>query len=503
MNLLKHYKILFCFLSLMPNFLLKANVVRTLEDLEKISPNSMCRIESDIDLKGKIIECPTGLLLEFHDGHLLNGIISGSIKNEFLRPEWFGAVGNGKNDDTTSMENAIESSIRTRTQLLLKGQYKITRPITVSNSYEDSKNSNLPPSLNIIGCSNSQMTADFRNNFENIPDAAIIAYNLKDGEAALNFLGDAVVACQANTLKNFSIFCDRHTCEELSFCLRIGNSDNFYAEKIDFQGYNNVVIRCGESDSIEATGFIFARGLFQNCRFQTWPYLKNDSNGLNNSSVLYSGKSRFGFCLINDYFLNYSNAFSSSTFDSIKFLCCQFNGACYLRGNAFFDTCMWSLPGIYKPRLLTDKRFRFLPFVDASISIFITRGNLIFDNCHFEDCSKSIYIYNEKANDSYQRLMLTVRNCTIVPWFNYKYKYNNRFLVPEYFLFADNVANSSSNYMINVKNNQLLHSNDRTSFNKFIINKGCRWMFIEHNLGVNSSMIDDEFGSCVIKELVD
>ena len=473
-----------------------------LDGLKRLSQDAYYVVEKDIDLRGSTIACPHGAYFDFRGGNLINGIISGSIKNEFLRPEWFGAKGDGIHDDTQALENAIVSSIETRTQLYLKGQYKITRAITLKNVYEDSKRSILPPSLNIIGCSSSQMTGDFRNRYENIPDAAIIAYNLKDGEAALNLLGDAVVACHSNSIKNIAIFCDRSTCSELSFCMRIGNADNVYFEKVDFQGYNNVVIRCGESDKGEvSTGFIFARGLFQNCRFHTWPYLRNDSNGKTPSSILYNGRGNLGFCLINEYFLNYSDVSKSSTYDSIKFLCCLFEGSCYLRGNTYFDTCMWAMPGIYKPVRSKDKRFRNLPFVDTSISLFATRGNIILDNCHFEDCMKAVCVYNDNKSDAYQRLMLTIRNCTIVPWFNYSYVAEGRKMEPEYFLYANRMPGATMNYMVNMTNNQVLYAPQRSSYKRLIHNEGCKWMNIEDNIGVKKSMLYDNVGTCLIKEL--
>lgn len=472
------------------------------DDIKRLSQGSYFIVKVDIDLKGTTIRCPQGVYFDFKGGHILNGVITGSIKNEFLRPEWFGAKGDGVNDDTQAIENAILSSIGTRTQLYLKGQYKITRPITLKNVYEDSKKSVLPPSLNIVGCSSSQMTGDYRNRYENIPDAAIIAYNLKDGEAALNFLGDAVVACHSNTIKNIAIFCDRNTCSELSFCMRIGNADNIYMEKVDFQGYNNVIIRCGESDKEDnAIGFIFARGLFQNCRFHTWPYLQNNSNGTAPSSILYSGKGKFGFCLINEFFLNYSEVSKSSTFDSIKFLCCLFEGSCYLRGNAYFDTCMWGMPGVYKPKKSRDDRFRFLPFVDSSVSLFATRGNIILDNCHFEDCMKGVCIYNDNKSDAYQLLMVTIKNCTIVPWFNYNYVVEGKKIEPEYFLYTGRMPGATMNYLVNMVNNQVLYSPQRTSFKKFAINNGCKWMFFTNNIGIKEAMIYDNIGTCVIKEL--
>lgn len=469
---------------------------------DTLSKSKLIHISQNYNLDGEVISLPDGVEIKIDAGSFLNGTIKGNIKNEYLRPEWFGAIGDNNCDDTNALYNCLLSSIYTRTPVLLKGQYKITKPLTFYIHHYDADSERLPLSINIYGTSNSQITSDYRNKLENIPDAAIIAYNLKDGEAALNFLGNSVVACQSNTLKNFSIFCDRTTCSELSFCLRIGNSDNFLAEKMDFQGFNNVIIRSGEVDNDDDVGFIFARGLFQNCRFTTWPYLNNDGSKKRDSSVLFGGKTRFGFCVINERFLNYTKIGKSSPFDSIKFLCCNFVGSSYLCGNVSFDMCMWQIPGCYKPKIekITDNRFRGLPFIDTSIAVFHTIGNVVYDNCHFEDCLKCIYVYSN-ATEDYQRLLLNIRDCTFVPWLNFSYYISKHKVVPEYLININKSPKASSKFKVEINGGQMLSAPDRSTYKKAIINNGSDWVFINYVVGIHSNHILNNSGKISFLEL--
>lgn len=447
--------------------------------------NGLLIIEQDYDLGGESIHIPEGTRLVFEGGRLLNGTISGRIRNEYLLPEWFGAIGDNIVDDTRALECLLQSSIDTRTKVLLKGQYKITRPITFRKLNDDASAEILPLSVNIEGCSNSQITSDHRNQLSNIADAAIIAYNLKDSEAALNFLGNSVPAAQSNMLKNFCIFLDRRTCSELSFCLRIGNADNFYAEKMDFLGYNNVIIRSGEVDDEDDVGFIFARGTFQNCRFRTWEYL-DVSRNKQDSKTLFSNKGRFGFCIINERFLKYTNIGKSSVYDSIKFNSCHFVGSCYLCGNTSFDMCMWETPGVYKPLVEKDTRFRYLPFIDTSISVFIYRGNVVFNNCHFEDCLKPIFVYNTAKSTDYQQLLVKINDCTFVPWLNHTYQLNGNKLKPLYLVKASKSKDATSEYKIHIEGGQVLHASDRMTPDIHFINEGAKWFYVERVMGTDA-----------------
>lgn len=98
-------------------------------------PNTIYEIRYDFDLNGETIQMNEGCTLKFEGGSLNNGILkcdntiinnanfvvlnncsfSGTVLSEYVRPEWFGAIGNGIADDS----NAIISSINSGCDVLL------------------------------------------------------------------------------------------------------------------------------------------------------------------------------------------------------------------------------------------------------------------------------------------------------------------------------------------------------------------------------------------------
>lgn len=58
--------------------------------------------------------------------------ISGKFNNEILRPEWFGAIGNGIHDDTIALQQCIDLASQTASSTKLLGKkYKITHTIKI------------------------------------------------------------------------------------------------------------------------------------------------------------------------------------------------------------------------------------------------------------------------------------------------------------------------------------------------------------------------------------
>ena len=98
-------------------------------------PNTIYEIRYDFDLNGETVQMNEGCTLRFEGGSLNNGILKcdntiinnanfvvlnncsfrGTISSEYVRPEWFGAIGNGIADDS----NAIISSINSGCDVLL------------------------------------------------------------------------------------------------------------------------------------------------------------------------------------------------------------------------------------------------------------------------------------------------------------------------------------------------------------------------------------------------
>lgn len=83
--------------------------VRIVSDSSKIvNSNIIYVIVSDIDLQGKTLTIPAGCTLDFQGGSFSNGIITGtSIRNTYLRPEWFGAKGDNSTNDSAAFQMAI------------------------------------------------------------------------------------------------------------------------------------------------------------------------------------------------------------------------------------------------------------------------------------------------------------------------------------------------------------------------------------------------------------
>lgn len=92
-----------------------------------LSPNTYYEIRGIIDLRGKVLNIPDGCFLDFRNGRFLNGTISGNLLNEYLRPEWFGANGDGKSDDTKAIQNTLNSG----KNIVMSGAYCISKPLLV------------------------------------------------------------------------------------------------------------------------------------------------------------------------------------------------------------------------------------------------------------------------------------------------------------------------------------------------------------------------------------
>lgn len=99
----------------------------TLFGSEALSPNTYYEISGIVDLKGKTLSMPEGCFLDFRNGRFVNGSIKGNLQNEYLRPEWFGAKGDGKSDDTQAIQNALNSG----KNIVLSGDYCISKALIV------------------------------------------------------------------------------------------------------------------------------------------------------------------------------------------------------------------------------------------------------------------------------------------------------------------------------------------------------------------------------------
>ena len=95
--------------------------------------NTIYIIQYDYDLQGEAITIPENCVLDFQGGTILNGKITGTLLNEYFRPEWFGAKGDGNNDDTIAINYATGLGI---VRLTTNKIYRTTSSIFAKNNIE-------------------------------------------------------------------------------------------------------------------------------------------------------------------------------------------------------------------------------------------------------------------------------------------------------------------------------------------------------------------------------
>jgi hypothetical protein len=91
-------------------------------------PNTIYEIRYDFDLNGSTINIPENCELKFVGGSLKNGTINGNIINDYIKPEWFGAKGDGSTDDTKAIQTIINLNSK-------KIVFPNNRTFLVSNLY--------------------------------------------------------------------------------------------------------------------------------------------------------------------------------------------------------------------------------------------------------------------------------------------------------------------------------------------------------------------------------
>lgn len=101
-----------------------------------VASKTIYKIVSDIDLNGETLTLPANVTLDFQGGSISNGVITGSsIKNTYLRPEWFGAKGDGITDDSVAFQMTVNLCKSTNCKVieLSESTYLIDNVIIPSN----------------------------------------------------------------------------------------------------------------------------------------------------------------------------------------------------------------------------------------------------------------------------------------------------------------------------------------------------------------------------------
>lgn len=96
-------------------------------------PDTTYVIKYDFDCNGATINLPDNCTLDFQGGTIINGTINGKVNNEYLKPEWFGAKGDGTTDDTKAINIAI--SVSKGFVVFSKGVYCISSTLNIQDCF--------------------------------------------------------------------------------------------------------------------------------------------------------------------------------------------------------------------------------------------------------------------------------------------------------------------------------------------------------------------------------
>ena len=119
--------------------------------------NTIYEVRYEYDLYGTSLKVPSGTILKFTGGVIRNSPSITGLRDidappyqifdnvqhvssiSLLYPEWFGAVGNGVNDDTKAIQNAINAQINYSAIYFKRGIYRTTAPIIIPKEMKYSK----------------------------------------------------------------------------------------------------------------------------------------------------------------------------------------------------------------------------------------------------------------------------------------------------------------------------------------------------------------------------
>lgn len=116
--------------------------------------NTIYEIRYGFDLNNQTITIPEGCVLRFNGGTISNGELRGNLLNEYLKPEWFGAKGDGVTDDSNAFLitlNLIKSSFSS-IDLFRRITYSVPMLLDSNKKYYLTKSLNIESSsINIKG----------------------------------------------------------------------------------------------------------------------------------------------------------------------------------------------------------------------------------------------------------------------------------------------------------------------------------------------------------------
>jgi len=305
----------------------------------------------------------------------------------------WGVKADGVTDDTDAFESALQYATDNGCKVVLpKGVIKITRPITILYYEKDGETLSVPRYSFVIeglGGTSAGILKEY--------GSEIKAYNIPDKRGAIELLGLNNGLTNSVELKNLQITLDKQSCDELSFCLKIGDSWMFTLKKVKLRGYNCVLLRCGTADGANTYANIGCK--FDQTYFQTERYVGWDGETLDQ-------KARFGFAVANERMF-YDNGLTPYRSDNITFDTCFIGGSLFnYIVSSVYTNCMFYTPGGYKPEIdiTSDTRFNraFLDVstIDCSVGIWNAGGCATLINPYFEDVRKCVFIRSLFGQDN-------------------------------------------------------------------------------------------------------
>lgn len=128
------------------------NMILSQSDFNQV--NTIYEIRYDFDLNGNTINIPDGCILKFEGGTIINGNLKGNLLNEYLKPEWFGAKGDGITNDSIAFQCCLNLK---PSKIILTSNYLI-------------KNITIFDNISFIGLGNPSIIAIKQQNCEDVAE---------------------------------------------------------------------------------------------------------------------------------------------------------------------------------------------------------------------------------------------------------------------------------------------------------------------------------------------
>lgn len=291
---------------------------------------------------------------------LENKLLATLIIKDKVNIKQLGAYGDDNHDDTQIIQAAFDFIKNNGYPLYLPdGIYKVTSPIRLEWKSDLSP---ARPNLFEMYGNGGSLTSTSKGSI-------IKGYNLSSEQAILELIGNGNTWGARCNFHDFVILQDSITCNELSFCFKLGDTYKSMLNNIRMRGYNDLLLRCGTTTQGSSWGNISLR--FTSCTFAIFnDYAK-------------------GFSILPERIL--TNIGQPS--DNLLFESCNFNGiVCIDVATAKFIACMEAL---VDKEISTDN-----PGILNGIAInygtsYLVVGakNLELDNCYFEDFIVGVQLY--------------------------------------------------------------------------------------------------------------